>query len=96
MNLRPYTPEQLEEIENLAAEAELDPATARAHAAELLALRRLHETALHRRGRLSIELDRLPRTVGDVGHFKERIAASRQIAGHNGDGAADLVSLANT
>lgn len=95
MNARPYTAEQLEEIDNLVAAAELDQDTARAHAAELLALRRLHDVARHNRTRLSIELGRLPDTVADVASFKERIAASREIVGEADGRALDLVTLAH-
>jgi hypothetical protein len=94
MNVRPYTPEQIEEIDNLAAGWELDPARMKAAAAELLALRRVHEAALFRRHRLATELARLPGVVGDVTHYKARIRASRQAAVGNDGYLPDLVSLA--
>lgn len=83
----------LEEVENIAAEGELDADTRLANAAELVALRRLHMIAAREhRGSLKFIriIESLP-SVGDVAAWKRIVSQSRAAAAAEG-GAPDLVT----
>lgn len=85
----------LEEVENIAAEGDLDPETRLANAAELVALRRLHMIAAREyRGSLRFiqMIESLPR-VADVAAWKKLVAESRAAAAAE-NGAPDLASAA--
>lgn len=83
----------LEEIENIAAEGDLDAETRLAHAAELVALRRLHQVATQRGGHLKfIRITGSLPAVADVAAWKKIVADSKAAVADEGD--ADLVSAA--
>lgn len=88
--------EALQEVQNLAAEAALDPETALAHAAELRALRKLH-LAAKREHRLPLKLiqaiNSLPE-VADVGAWKRLLVGSMSAEADAIAGSADLASAA--
>lgn len=84
----------LEEVENIAAEADLDADTRLAHAAELVALRRLHMIAAREvRGSLRFiqMINNLP-GVGDVAAWKKLVRVSRERLA--GEAPEDLASAA--
>jgi hypothetical protein len=77
--MRPLDQRALEEVQNIAAEGDLDPETRLANAAELVALRNLHRIAAREtRGSLRFiqMINSLP-GVGDVAAWKRLVASSR-------------------
>jgi len=85
----------IEEIENIAAEGELDAETRIANTAELVALRRLHMIAAREhRGTIKFIriIDSLP-GVGDVAAWKRIVAESRAAAAAENGATPDLVSI---
>lgn len=77
--MRPLDKLAIEEVQNLAAEGDLDPETRLANAAELRALRALHMIAAREtRGSLKFIqiISSLP-GVGDVAAWKRLVASSR-------------------
>lgn len=89
--MRPLNPRELEEVRGIAEQAALERETALALAAELRALRRLHYVCLHRRPRITIELERLPREPADVAAFRAQIRESLGVSPRE-PGEDDLVS----
>lgn len=93
--MRPLSDEALREVENLVAEGDLDPEARLAHAAELIALRKLHRLcAEEKRGSLRfIRLfESLPRMVGDLSAWKRQVAEARARLASESNGALDLVT----
>jgi hypothetical protein len=70
------TARELQEVEDLAAESELDHETALVRALELIALRRLLDAAKHRRRHTFAKADDLP-TPGDTAPYRQCLEESR-------------------
>jgi hypothetical protein len=79
-----------EEVENIAAEGDLDPLTKLAHAAELRELRKLHVAGRTRSPLRVIRLVESLPEAGDVSAWKKLILDSRAVLAE--PGAPDLVT----